>query len=633
MMIQWIKKNQLELYLYLFLPIVFITIILAWGIYYLDHQSQLDKNRTNAEHHVQIQVKTLELTFRQILADLRFLAQQQGLQNYLQHPFDHNQKALSNDYQVFSRQKKIYDQIRFLDETGQEKVRINYNKGDVKTVVKDKLQNKGKRYYFMDAFKLDKGQIFISPFDLNIERGQIEQPIKPMIRFGMPVFDQNGNKRGIILLNYLGEDLLKRFRRSAEDISGSMFLLNQNGYSLSSENIEKDWGFMYPDRKDLTFSVQEPVIWKKVSSSLSGQFQMKNELITYNTVSPLFSGIVSSSGSAEAYSASNKQLSSHDYFWKIVSILNDSQQSLRSHNLLPAISVFSGLIILISFLGTWALSRSRSHLSMTVDMLATKLDELEKTRDQLLQSEKMASLGRMVAGFAHEVNTPVGIAVGATSQIEHCVAKLNQLMTQDEVEEEDLMLEMDTLNEATRLILSNLNRAANLVISFKRSSVDQTSNQERTFYLCETVEDVLNALKNKLKHSSIKIEIECDKKLKIKSRPGLYEQLLTNLIMNSYIHAYDNGAQAGRIQINIDIISDTLHINYDDDGIGMNSETLDKIFEPFFTTDRISGTGLGMYLCYSIVTSELNGSISCHSKLGQGCHFDILLPVIKLDNK
>lgn len=172
--------------------------------------------------------------------------------DFLQNPSPLNSSKLAADYLEFSKNKKIYDQIRYLDSSGQERVRVNFNKGNPSIVQQNKLLNKGKRYYFKDAYKLNTDEVFVSPFDLNIERGQIEQPIKPMIRFGMPVFDVNGEKQGIILLNYLGNQLLSQFRATAKELPGKVILLNRDGYSLSSDDSQQDWSFMYP-QKNLIF--------------------------------------------------------------------------------------------------------------------------------------------------------------------------------------------------------------------------------------------------------------------------------------------------------------------------------------------------------------------------------------------
>jgi signal transduction histidine kinase len=184
-----------------------------------------------------------------------------------------------------------------------------------------------------------------------------------------------------------------------------------------------------------------------------------------------------------------------------------------------------------------------------------------------------------------------------------------------------------TLRQGDELAMSNLRRAAGLVQSFKRTSMDQASEHERVFALRELIDDVLYGLQNQLKRLPVLVTVNCPESLKIEGAPGLLEQLLTNLVLNSIIHGFDHGASGGEILISAVSKDRALVINYRDTGAGMNQEALDRLFEPFFTTRRgQGGSGLGMYICYNIVTVNLGGTLSCQSKLGQGVEFLIEFP-------
>lgn len=261
--------------------------------------------------------------------------------------------------------------------------------------------------------------------------------------------------------------------------------------------------------------------------------------------------------------------------------------------------------------------------------------ELQAAGEQLLQSEKLASLGRMVAGFAHEINTPVGIALSAISQSDETIKQLNAMLSQDEVSEEDLASHLDTLQKADRLAVSNLQRAAELVRSFKRTSIDQTSEQSRDFNFRELIQDVISNLHNQFKNTRITIDINCPENIVVRGLPGLIEQLLTNLMLNSLKHAFAEGTLPGKILIKIpDNDGKLLELNYTDDGVGMPEDVAEKAFEPFFTTTRgKGGSGLGLYVCYNIVTAQLKGSISLDSTPGKGSHFIIRFPCERPVNK
>ena len=282
-----------------------------------------------------------------------------------------------------------------------------------------------------------------------------------------------------------------------------------------------------------------------------------------------------------------------------------------------------GVFVLVAVLGWLLLELLRKRWLE----LASKFQELEDARGELVQSEKMASLGRMVAGFAHEINTPVGVAVGAVSQHEETLRHIEQMLTQEEVNEDALRAELASLRQGGALALSNLQRAAKLVQSFKRTSIDQTSEEIRAFAMKELISDVLFTLQNVLKRLPIQVSVVCGNDLQLHGMPGLLEQLLTNLVMNAVQHAFDNGKRAGTIQISASLQADQVHLVFTDDGAGMSADQVARVFEPFYTTRRgEGGSGLGLYVCYNIVTTQLRGTILCESTPNAGCRFDIRFP-------
>lgn len=283
-----------------------------------------------------------------------------------------------------------------------------------------------------------------------------------------------------------------------------------------------------------------------------------------------------------------------------------------------------GGVFVIVLLGVWWLLEQLRR--RWLDLLDT-IVQIEAARNQLIQSEKMASLGRTVAGFAHEINTPIGVAVGAISNSEDTLHHIETLLEGDEVSEEDLRAALNTLRQGDQLASSNLRRAARLIQSFKRTSIDQSSDENRVFSLLELNHDVLAALHNQLKRLPIQVNLSCPDTLSIFGCPGLLEQLLTNLIMNSLIHAFPDTHPGGEIQITWTRNGTHLTLNYHDTGQGMPPSVLENIFEPFFTTRRNQGgSGLGLYICYNIVTVQLHGTIRCDSAPGQGTRFQVDFP-------
>lgn len=296
------------------------------------------------------------------------------------------------------------------------------------------------------------------------------------------------------------------------------------------------------------------------------------------------------------------------------------------HNEILASWLSHGVSDLLLILVSWGLLELLARRWRTLD---ETIEILQATRNELVENEKMASLGRLVAGFAHELNTPVGVAVGAISHSDETLDQLDQLLTQDEVPEQQLNQRLNDLRESHTLALSNLRRAADLVQRFKRTSIDRGSPEKRVYHLRELINDVLTTLRNTLKHTAVKVIVECEDDLKLYGTPGLLEQVLTNLITNSLTHGYEDGKRAGQITIKAGISkTHRLLIDYQDDGIGMTEEVRLQAFEPFFTTNREhGGSGLGLYVVYNIISQQMNGSIQSHSTPNAGTQFKIDCPI------
>ncbi len=240
----------------------------------------------------------------------------------------------------------------------------------------------------------------------------------------------------------------------------------------------------------------------------------------------------------------------------------------------------------------------------------------------------MASLGGLVAGIAHDINTPIGIGVTALSRLVEDIEKFETVYNDKTMSRSDLEVFLNSCNTSTSLTQSNLERAAELVQSFKQVAIDQTSEDKRKFKLKKYLDDIIVSLHPKLKKAGHNIDVRCDDELELNSFPGFISQIVTNLVLNSVLHAYDDN-ESGNISIEAEILDDnTLSLVYTDDGKGMAEEIQSKIFEPFFTTKRSQGgSGLGLHIVYNIVNQKLNGAIKCESHIGKGTKFVITFPL------
>jgi signal transduction histidine kinase len=259
--------------------------------------------------------------------------------------------------------------------------------------------------------------------------------------------------------------------------------------------------------------------------------------------------------------------------------------------------------------------------------LKEAMEKLKHTQDKLIQSEKMVALGELVAGVSHEINTPIGISVTAASHLHEKTRDINKLYTDSSMKRSDLEKYLNVTTEATEAILSNLQRAAELVKSFKQVAVDQSEEKKRSFKMNGYINQIILSLTPSLKKTKISIWVYCDEGLEINSYPGAISQIVTNLVMNSLVHGFDEGEE-GTITFAIDKQDNNILFNYSDNGKGIPKEIIGKIFDPFFTTKRGSGgTGLGLNIVYNIVTQTLGGSIECISKIDAGTAFNITIPI------
>lgn len=275
---------------------------------------------------------------------------------------------------------------------------------------------------------------------------------------------------------------------------------------------------------------------------------------------------------------------------------------------------------------THELTAANEELQAINEELSVALDELKKTQAYLVASEKMAALGDLVAGMAHEINTPVGVAVTAASHLEIITRNLVRLYEKDALKRSDFVEYIEDTGEAVRIILTNLDRSAGLIRSFKRISVDQSSEARRVFNLKSYLEEVLLSLSPRLKTTRHTVTIRCAADIQMDTFPGACSQVITNLVMNSLMHGYGPD-DAGAIVIAADRVSEGVVLTYTDDGKGMDSAVLGRIFEPFFTTRRGDGaTGLGLHILYNIVTQQFGGTVECHSQPGRGVTFIIRCP-------
>lgn len=269
------------------------------------------------------------------------------------------------------------------------------------------------------------------------------------------------------------------------------------------------------------------------------------------------------------------------------------------------------------------------ELQLEQQKLGEILEDLKKTQSELVESEKLASLGQLVAGVAHEINTPVGIAVTAVTHGNAHLDSLKKDFESGSLTKSKFQKVVSELEQSHEYVMRNLSRASDLIQNFKQISTDRSTEETRKIFLGEYIEKTIQSLQPQLKRTNIKTIFECETDNEIETVPGAISQVVTNLVLNAAIHAYGDDYDAGEIKVVVAPSEDKyMQFTVTDFGKGMPEEVKNQIFEPFFTTRRgKGGTGLGMSICYNLITQTLKGSISVESEVGKGSLFKVSLPM------
>lgn len=273
---------------------------------------------------------------------------------------------------------------------------------------------------------------------------------------------------------------------------------------------------------------------------------------------------------------------------------------------------------------TCELMAANQELIAINDELMHTIEKLSQAQHQLIESEKMASLGGLVAGISHEISTPIGNAVMGVSCIQKEFWQLKKKYMENALCKNEFEQFVEAVGPMLDLSEKNLDRTDFLIRSFKQIASDHMSEEQRRFKIKPYIEEIIFSLGPGIQNNGHVITIGCDDDLEIVSYPGAIAQLITNLVQNSIKHGFES-MQGGRIHIAFQMTEGKYHLHYQDNGIGMTKETMEHIYEPFYTTKRGSGggTGLGMHIVYNLVHQRLNGHITCMSELGKGVKFTI----------
>jgi len=356
MVIERIHKT----YIGYFLLYAIVLLIIA-GIYlWIEHEQDIELHKTNEKVQIELAKISIERDLVRVLPDLTLLAGDTTIVNYLKGEEAALYQQLSSSFQAFAQQKRLYSMVRILDKTGQERLRVEYKQGEAHVIDQNILQDKSKRYYFQDTIGLGAGELYISPMDLNMEHGEIEKPYNPVLRFATPVVDKDGNNLGVIVLNYMAEQLLQHFDEMLVGSGGHVALLNSQGYWLRSHHREREWGFMLDT--SLAYYKVHPDEWQEFVANRKGQFINERGLFTYSSLYPLKLVYEYSDRVFDTKHVGHRHSNPDEYFWIIKSdVTMESIHGRIIERVLGKLAFTFSLALLLGMLTIALLARLRSQ--------------------------------------------------------------------------------------------------------------------------------------------------------------------------------------------------------------------------------------------------------------------------------
>ena len=513
-----------------------------------------------------------------------------------------------NDYlSNFAVATNNISQIRWIDSQGQERFRVDINDNQSTIVQQRHLQNKKNRYYFIQGMQVAAPDTYTSAIDLNVERGKIVKPHQPTIRVTYRTNREKYLIDGLLVvnfnLNYLFSDI-QQYNQKASQVS----LLNQSGFWLLHKNPALEWGFMYNNPNN-TLASQSPELWSTIVQSEidSNSVLMDDTLYTYRL--SLLSLLENKSNESKKIiillNSRNGQIINEKEFAVQLAIIFGLLLSLISFGLIYRDQKYQNKLLTLSH----KLNIEKVELGIVNRQFDATIKQQQRLQASLIEARKLSSLGLLVAGVAHEMNTPIGGAIISVSNADMALKKLNNAVKEGLTKSmlDETMLSID---ENLTLAKTNLDKTAVLVKSFKKMAIDRHTDELVLCDIEKLIKELLISLNSRLKNSPIKIRTQFLTNKQIVSRSGIISQVIENLIMNALSHAFEE-SQTGEVEIKVELNDDKgIILTISDNGCGISDEVKNNILEPFYTTARGKGnTGLGLYMVHQWVTEVLQGEL------------------------
>lgn len=364
------KKGLAREFTLAFIINVVIVGAFFYGFAHSQYVKSISVREVVEENHLELMRFSMARDLKILVSDLRVLAHSDALAQYVMRPSGENLHLVQDRVSIFASDRKMYDQIRYIDISGQELVRVDYENEGIRIAKETTLQNKKDRYYFKQTIKMAKGHFYISPLDLNVENGVIEYPYNPVLRIATPIFNQSGTPDGILILNYRAQLMLDQFSLVGEDQSSTCYsLLNAKGYWLKADRKEKEWGFMLGHGE--SFALSHPLIWQSVQNSDDKNYRDETGIFVFSKVN-LLEELGITAGMAELGQSSGKP-------WYLVAHVKANELGflpylLRYQNLSQVVTISLLLLVIVSWILA-SLKVQQKNANKSLQLLSKGLEQ------------------------------------------------------------------------------------------------------------------------------------------------------------------------------------------------------------------------------------------------------------------
>lgn len=566
-------------------------------IYHERMDAELVKADRQQSEHLDQATMALRGAGDQLDADIR-MVRQITTTTYAKFAPDEAERQLADFLEDFLISHPSYAQARFLDPRCQERVRLDQAPTALPVrIPRAELQDKSDRPYCRIPLTLADHDIYISPLDANIEHGRVELPIRPMLRTASRVIAGTGETLGVTVLNLNARYILDDF---AGVSAAQAYLLNDKGQWLYSPDPDEAFAFARGDDTH-SLAARHPGLWHAMQ-------QPGTDTGKYTDASGLWH--------FQAFHPGSDRKGVHSPTWYVATLLPNAEIARIRTTQLSTIGLVSAAMLLVLSLLATALARSHlrqirimTDLEQANSALTASLAQLEQSLQDRVRSEKLASLGLLVAGVAHELNTPLGSAMLSCEAVESHLATFSKAFASG-LRISDVNRFMDDSREGLALLHHNLQRAALLIRQFKQVSANRANAERQPFNLAEAVNDVLTLMHNELKHGRISLINEIPPGITVLSYPGPLGQIVQNLVANALKHAFTPDI-GGRITLTARVDGPWVELIVSDDGVGIAEANRERIWDPFYTTRRTQGgTGLGLHICQQLAEHVLGGTLT-----------------------